>query len=759
MNLPTLPAMGRGALIAPMTLATLSLGAAAQSHLAVPHSESRPYRLASGPFVNRGIQPQVVDAQVVHVPGADSLRLIFDEVELGPGDRLDVHSLADGEVHSIDREQLASWGSTSAYLNGDTLILELIVAPESRSSYALDAVLVGSGVLAPQTICGFDDRVPSSDPRVARLLDNSGNWTCTGFLAPGGCAMTAGHCIAFADTAQFNVPSSLPNGALQHPPIEDQFPANPSSFAGEYVGEGQDWSIYRLQTNVLGEDAHQKYGSFAVASKDPSTNDAVRVTGNGADTGPDNTIQQTHVGPFVGISGVGGTVLEFIVDVNSGSSGSPLIEELSGEVVGIVTGGGCGTPAIFNLATSLQLWNLQQVFIESCGGPSLSAAFESVPAVVAPGGTAHFRDMSSGSPVAWYWDLDGDGSTDSTAAEPAFTYGTAGSYSVSLTVDDGQASDSVTQAGKVLVVPTVPVHAPFGESFSVGLPQSGAWSFATSGAQGFIDTVSDQGPSPGSGGGSLALAASVDGYDIVNEAILHVDLSSGSNVQLKYWYRETGDEDHPEDGLFLSDGTSEVLAQSHMGGPSVWTEFTVDVGALISSSGLVPTADFRLIFRQRDNYPLGSDGVMIDDVSIEPILQAPWLVGSPPSVSVAAGGTHSLELNAGPAHSGLLYIVAGSASGTSPGQVIAGAPIPLVSDWYFLHTLTKPNQAPLFGSRGYLDLSGRATISLVVPAGTDPALAGATLNHAAVVIDLDAVGSGSGSIDLVLGPEPVQLEF
>jgi PKD repeat protein len=47
--------------------------------------------------------------------------------------------------------------------------------------------------------------------------------------------------------------------------------------------------------------------------------------------------------------------------------------------------------------------------------------------------TVQFTDASVGSPTAWAWDFDNNGTTDSTAQNPSYTYVNAGTYSVKLT--------------------------------------------------------------------------------------------------------------------------------------------------------------------------------------------------------------------------------------------------------------------------------------------------------------------------------------
>ncbi len=64
--------------------------------------------------------------------------------------------------------------------------------------------------------------------------------------------------------------------------------------------------------------------------------------------------------------------------------------------------------------------------------------------LVTVGEAVQFTDLSSGAPVAWYWDFDNNGTIDSTARNPSHTYTTAGDKTVKLTASNmyGAASES-----------------------------------------------------------------------------------------------------------------------------------------------------------------------------------------------------------------------------------------------------------------------------------------------------------------------------
>lgn len=64
--------------------------------------------------------------------------------------------------------------------------------------------------------------------------------------------------------------------------------------------------------------------------------------------------------------------------------------------------------------------------------------------------TVQFTDLSSNA-FSWKWDLNGDGKIDSIVQNPIYTYGSYGSYAVSLTIGDSKGSDTETKPGYIKV--------------------------------------------------------------------------------------------------------------------------------------------------------------------------------------------------------------------------------------------------------------------------------------------------------------------
>jgi len=110
------------------------------------------------------------------------------------------------------------------------------------------------------------------------------------------------------------------------------------------------------------------------------------------------------------------------------------------------------------------------------------------------------------------------------------------------------------------------------------------------------------------------------------------------------------------------------------------------------------------------------------------------LMRTQPTVSIAAAGASELVLFAGPENARSFHAIVGSFTGTAPVTVVDGVDLPLVWDDYTQVTVVDQGGGILEGGFGLTDGAGRATAHFHLPTGLDPALAGLTLWHAAVVV-------------------------
>lgn len=134
-------------------------------------------------------------------------------------------------------------------------------------------------------------------------------------------------------------------------------------------------------------------------------------------------------------------------------------------------------------------------------------------------------------------------------------------------------------------------------------------------------------------------------------------------------------------------------------------------------------------------------------------LEPSTLVGSPPTISLAVGGDHRLSMDLGPALGSAFYWVWGSMSGTTPGTLVDGVPLPLNPDAYTSLTMGYPYSSFFENYVGFLAPDGTRTATLEVPPGLDPSYAGVTIHHSVIVSsDLQTIAAASNASSVLLLP-------
>jgi PKD repeat protein len=81
----------------------------------------------------------------------------------------------------------------------------------------------------------------------------------------------------------------------------------------------------------------------------------------------------------------------------------------------------------------------------------INADFEGSPTTGDPPLTVTFTNLSNGNYDTVMWDLDGDGTIDSTVDNPTHTYNITGTYTVTLMIDGPDGDDSETKIGYIVV--------------------------------------------------------------------------------------------------------------------------------------------------------------------------------------------------------------------------------------------------------------------------------------------------------------------
>ena len=364
-------------------LLAVVLGGGARAHQLPQHPV--PYSLHTG--LHDGAarsavagEARLVFEQEVAEPGAKWLRLGFGDAELGRASYLVMASVEDGGVQVLDADGFERWSRTSAYFDGDRVLLQLWVAPGDRDVFA-ELVMLRAGDPPPpqeETLCGADSRIASNDNRVGRIGG------CTAWRATNGAFLCAGHCVdsdpdgcgpllpdgvpTSSLVVSFNVPASDPDGSANPADEDDQYPMIPSTLAfnfdGSCQGLGKDWAVFGVEPNEnTGLLPHEAYGlPFRVTRENPAAGDTIRVTGFGSDNTPPgstgganarNRTNQTSTGDYVSETNNGGDIYHrYRTDTAAASSGSPVI--WSGLVIGVHTNGGCTSVGGSNSGTSFE---------------------------------------------------------------------------------------------------------------------------------------------------------------------------------------------------------------------------------------------------------------------------------------------------------------------------------------------------------------------------------------------------------------------
>ena len=66
-----------------------------------------------------------------------------------------------------------------------------------------------------------------------------------------------------------------------------------------------------------------------------------------------------------------------------------------------------------------------------------------------------FTDLSTGSPISWYWDFDDDGSIDSEEQNPEWIYEDPGVYTISLTIEDEVESSISIKENYIMIITNI----------------------------------------------------------------------------------------------------------------------------------------------------------------------------------------------------------------------------------------------------------------------------------------------------------------
>lgn len=196
----------------------------------------------------------------------------------------------------------------------------------------------------PKSICGrSDDRVPSFRNEIGRLSEKDEYEGCTVTLISPHCGLTAGHCKPVLYKAEFNTQPSR-DGKPSPARYEDRYLIDLERSVMQNKGRKNDWAVIWLKNNEITNQAPGNIqGTFSVAYRTPRIGELVRITGYGRDEsqGQRHFAQQTSLGRVVSVSRIGEHTISHNADTMGGNSGSTIISETTGKILGIHAYGGC----------------------------------------------------------------------------------------------------------------------------------------------------------------------------------------------------------------------------------------------------------------------------------------------------------------------------------------------------------------------------------------------------------------------------------
>ena len=230
--------------------------------------------------------------------------------------------------------------------------------------------------------------------------------------------------------------------------------------------------------------------------------------------------------------------------------------------------------------------------------------------------TATVQPISTTLPITYGWTATGQDETVTHVVNlqdnATFIWHEPGTHQVVVTASND--AGMITGSHGITTVAPVAAAFPFSDTFETGL-LSPVWR-TKSGAQGRVQ-VSNVYAFVGNYGVLLDNRVDDETLDTA-ELILTIDLASQPHAILDFWWREFNDEDHVQDGVFISDdyGRTWHQAFSFNNGPNAYQRQFIDLGAAALAGGQTFNDHFQIKFQFNDNQPIPSDGYAIDNVQV-----------------------------------------------------------------------------------------------------------------------------------------------
>src|ERR1051325_3767470 len=247
-------------------LFTVTLARSVCAQVIPANYETQPFTLQTGVHTNQTGEEVIAYATAIQAVNAPSkFRVHFSEFNLGKRSYLALTSVRDWGRQKLDTKSMGYWQNTSAIFNGDQVRIELHVAPGEEGIFAkvdqlaLECDCSGkphtvTSSEGPETLCGADSRVASTDNRVGRIAG------CTAWLVSNGAVLTAGHCGPLGGVFEVNVPASSSSGGTTASAPEDQYPVNGGTAICVNNVKGDDYCVFSLNPNTTTDSrAHLRF--------------------------------------------------------------------------------------------------------------------------------------------------------------------------------------------------------------------------------------------------------------------------------------------------------------------------------------------------------------------------------------------------------------------------------------------------------------------------------------------------------------------
>ncbi len=161
---------------------------------------------------------------------------------------------------------------------------------------------------------------------------------------------------------------------------------------------------------------------------------------------------------------------------------------------------------------------------------------------------------------------------------------------------------------------------------------------------------------PYEGARHVLLDTQVNSIYALNELTLTVDLSGKTNVQLKFYGKDFGDElesmsssfsgRENSDGVAVSvDGTNWYRAMT-LGMPSTvsYDQYVLDLDSIFASNAIGYQTYTYIKFQQYDNYSISSDGFAFDYIEITGSNDVVNILTDTPEITIPEGGSNTLQV-------------------------------------------------------------------------------------------------------------------